>query len=165
MNIPRFVSAITLITLTSCAVNSTPGDGAGLAIRPAKAAMIGDAVDITDKYRDIALQVTLTKVIDPAPPSRPTTGKRFIAARFRMKNNGAKEYKEAPGARLIDKSGEAYDSTFNVGCKELGSRKIRLTSGEMQIGCITFEVDKDAKPERIRFGAPSGFSTAVWRIK
>lgn len=163
-------SAITLITFSSCAVNSTPDDGGGLAIRPAKAVMIGNAVDITDKYRDIALRVTLTKVVDPARPSRPETGKRFIAAQFRIKNNGTKDYKDARdgGARLIDESGQAYDSASSTAsdCKEFGGRGIRLSSGETQIGCVTFEVDKNTKPERIRFGASYGFSAAaVWQIK
>ncbi|WP_225992987.1 DUF4352 domain-containing protein [Actinomadura rudentiformis] len=161
------LSAAILITLTSCAVHSIPDDGGAQAIRPPKAARIGEAVNITDKYRDIALQVTLTKVVDPA---RPTTGKRFIAAQFRIRNNGTKDYKDARGGgvRLIDESGQAYDSASSAAsdCEEFGSSEIWLSSGETQVGCVTFEVDKNAKPERIRFGALYGFSAgAVWQIK
>lgn len=41
----------------------------------------------------------------------------------------------------------------------------RLTKGETQRGCVTFEVGKKATIERIRFAASSGFgSAAEWKV-
>jgi hypothetical protein len=112
-------------------------------------------------------------VVDPAKPNEFETvpnGKRLVATQFRVKNNSDNEYEDSPsnGARVIDTTGQAYDAGFTTvaNCKEFASGEVRLTSGESQIGCVTFEVDKKADVERIRFTASSGFgSAAEWKIK
>ncbi|MEU8118114.1 DUF4352 domain-containing protein [Spirillospora sp. NPDC049024] len=130
-------------------------------------------MSIADDSAGVSLAVTLRKVVDPAKPGEfepVPNGKRLVAAQFKVKNNSDNEYQDSPsnGARAIDTTGQAYEGSLLTAsdCQDFPEGEVRLTKGESQIGCVTFEVNKDATVERIRFGASSGLgSAAEWRIK
>ncbi|MEV0661508.1 DUF4352 domain-containing protein [Actinomadura luteofluorescens] len=172
------VPAVLLAAAAGCdagSVNTEPekgGSPTGEATQsPAKAARVGDTVRIEDDSSEVKLSVTLTKVVDPAEPSEFETapsGKRLVGAQFKVRNDGDKEYQDAPsnGARLIDTTGQAYEAgiTAAANCEDFPNGEVRLTRGETQKGCVTFEVAKGASVERIRFGASSGLgSAAEWK--
>ena len=173
----RTVISGMLLAAAACetgSVNTEPEKtgGSSTAQAPKKEAQVGDTVPLTDDAAGVSLAVTLTKVVDPAKPGEfesVANGKRLVAVRFKVKNNSDNEYQDSPsnGARAIDTTGQAYDAglTTAANCQDFAGGEVRLTKGESQIGCVTFEVDKNATVERIRYGASSGLgSAAEWRI-
>jgi hypothetical protein len=161
----------------SATVNKTADKGSpepGSSSQKKNVATLGDTVTITDKTQDVALKVTLVKVIKHAQASdeftTPGPGKRFIAAKFRVLNTGDKTYQDSPsnGATLIDSAGQSYSAEIAASvsnCQGFANGEVTLTSGESQTGCLTFAVDKSVKPQHIRFAAASGFSgSAEWNV-
>ncbi|WP_396451034.1 DUF4352 domain-containing protein [Actinomadura sp.] len=177
----RAAMSMMLITMAAACgtenVNTAPanngGEGGSGGTKPAKkTAQVGDTVNITDDSSGVSLAVTLRKVVDPAEPGEFETlpnGKRLVAAQFKVKNKSDDEYQDAPanGARAIDTSGQAYEGGLLTAtdCEAFAGAEVRLTKGESQRGCVTFEVGKKATIERIRFAASSGFgSAAEWKV-
>jgi hypothetical protein len=174
-------SVIMLITMVAAcdtgSVSTEPEKSGGGAdhgkTAESKKARVGDTVRISDDSAGVALAVTLQKVVDPAEPGefeQVPNGRRLVAAKFKVKNNSDNEYQDAPsnGARAIDTSGQAYEGGLLTAadCDDFPSGEVRLTKGESQVGCVTFEVNKKATVDRIRFGASSGFgSAAEWQVE
>jgi hypothetical protein len=69
------------------------------ALAPAPASsegQVGDTLSLTGFQDEEKLDITVTKVVDPAQAEHsifgPSSGKRLAAVQFRMKNTGAVEY-------------------------------------------------------------------------
>jgi Domain of unknown function (DUF4352) len=138
---------------------------------PAGAAAVGDTITLHGTEGDLEMRVKLVEVIDPAPYEQymgPSNGKRFVAVKLRLTNTGDAVYSDSPsnGATVIDRKDQGYESTIfsTAGCPDLGSPTIR--PGDRRVGCITFEVPKQAKLRTFQFALDSGFGpeTGEWQF-
>jgi hypothetical protein len=101
----------------------------------------------------------------------PRAGKRFVAAKFRIRNVGSAFYVDSPanGAYVFDRAGRRYRTTFAVsGIREgpVFDAVVSLAAGESARGFLVFEVPRHASIRRIRFSENSGFGQAgTWSIR
>jgi Domain of unknown function (DUF4352) len=119
------------------------------------------------------LDVTLTKVADPASPadefSGPTGGNRLVATQFRLANTGTARYDDAidNDVKLVDSAGQTYDSSFNeVSAGQSFGGDTRVNPGDSRLGYVAFEVPKDADITTVQFVPDSGFAddTGQWTM-
>src|SRR5215475_9048614 len=80
---------------------------------------VGDTQTLHGMDDGEVLDVTLTKVADPASPadefSGPSGGNRLVATQFRIANMGAAQYDDAIGndVTLVDSAGQTYDPSLS----------------------------------------------------
>jgi len=119
------------------------------------------------------LDVTLTKVADPASPadefSGPTGGNRLVATQFRIANTGSAQYEDAidNDVELVDSAGQTYDPTFSeVSAGQPFAADTRVNPGDSRLGFVAFEVPHDADIATVQFVPDSGIAddTAQWTM-
>jgi uncharacterized protein DUF4352 len=133
---------------------------------------IGDSIELSG-YEDGALvQVTVMKVVDPAPHEPyfgPKGGNRFVGIQLRIRNSGTAIYDDCPsnGAALIDADDQQWtESAFGSALKpEFVCLKIR--PGDKRVGYVSYEVPKRVKLRTFQFGTDSGFGPEAgeWEIR
>jgi hypothetical protein len=134
---------------------------------------VGDTLRLTGLDSGEALDVTVTKVVEPAHPKdsylKPSAGDHLVAVQFRLKNTGTTVYDDSPsnGATVIDKNGQRFSDSFNdstAGPSFPGS--ITISPGKEALGFITFEVPKASRVITVQFAMDSGFSDDVgeWQV-
>ncbi|MFC8344161.1 DUF4352 domain-containing protein [Streptomyces sp. NPDC057280] len=144
-----------------------------LALAPVADPRVGDTVSLTGTERGERLDVTVTKVVDPAPTDpdgfQPDAGNHYVAVQFRLKNTGTAVYKDSPsnGATVIDKAGQRFDST--LGSSAAGPAfpgSITVGPGKTALGFITFEVPDGSRIVTVQFAMDSGFADDVgeWAV-
>ncbi|MGW3287272.1 DUF4352 domain-containing protein [Streptomyces sp. NPDC001002] len=142
-----------------------------LALAPVAEPKVGDKVSLSGTNSGEMLDVTVSKVVDPARPGdfTPSAGQHYVSVQFRLKNTGTAVYKDSPsnGATVIDKAGQRFTSTVantTAGPEFPGSVTIR--PGKSALGFITFEVADGSRVVSVQFAMNSGFSDDVgeWTV-
>ena len=134
---------------------------------------VGDTLHLTGFKSGEALDVTVTKVVEPAHPKdsffKPSAGDHLVAVQFRLKNTGTSAYDDSPsnGATVIDKDGQRFSESFNdstAGPSFPGS--VNISPGKAALGFVTFEVPNTARVVTVQFSMDSGFSDDVgeWQV-
>lgn len=117
--------------------------------------------------------MTVVKVISHALGSdefnTPDPGNRFYAVQFRLTDKGSVAYSDSPsnGAQVVDSTGQSYQSDiFTVArCQSFpGTENIAV--GSTGLGCVVFQVPKQAKITEVQFTLDSGFAnqTGQWKV-
>ena len=148
---------------TTTSPPTLPSVGPTLAITPTTISPpgpVGTSVYLPATGQSAATQVTLLKVVDPAPGADqfavPVAGGRFVAAQFRITTASDSATLDAGADTVLDDSqGNLYSPTnANVtGCSAFGTNA--LSPGSTSTGCLTFEIPVDAAVSEITF-TPSG---------
>ncbi|AZP20892.1 DUF4352 domain-containing protein [Streptomyces aquilus] len=144
-----------------------------LALAPVADPHVGDTVSLTGSEPGERLDVTVTKVVDPAPTNpddfQPDAGNHYVAVQFRLKNTGTAVYHDSPsnGATVIDKAGQRFDST--LGDSAAGPAfpaSVNVGPGKTALGFITFEVSDGSRIVTVQFAMNSGFADDVgeWTV-
>lgn len=168
------------LALTACSettVKESPNSGGGGGDATgggggAEKAGLGDTITLAGSDDTLQVDVTGTKVEDPAKPDNkffgPKKTNRYVAVQIELTVVGESPYSDSPtnGAYLIDADGQQFDAdiTSPVGPSFGGSSKI--ASGDSRTGFITFEIPKNAKPATFQFTLDSGFGpeTGEWEL-
>ena len=134
---------------------------------------LGQAIELKTDQSDIT--VTLVAVKQTAAPTDPTVdtpaaGNRYAAAEFRITNDSATAFQDAPdnSAKAIGSDGTQFDTTI-IGSGLVGGTlmpsQVNLVSHASGLGWVVFEVAKAAKVTGIQYTSDSGFgSTALWTL-
>jgi len=136
-------------------------------------AKVGDTLSLTGTQKGEALDVTVTKVVNPARAEdaylTPSAGDHLVAVQFRLKNTGTALYNDSPsnGAAVVDKDGQRFDASLDptaAGVEFPGSVTIR--PGGKALGYVTFEVPNGSAVTAVQFSMDSGFSDDVgeWAV-
>lgn len=137
----------------------------------AKKASVGDSITLDGSTNK--MQVTVLKVLDPAPAGQydqPTSGHRYVGVQVALRNVGSDTYSDAPGngAKIITTSDEQADTALLEGgpCSSGFSSDVKISPGSRLQGCIPFEVPKGAKPKTFQFSLDSGFGpqSGEWHL-
>ena len=154
---------------------SAPGrpSAAGHAARPAAArqaapAPIGSSFDVQDGNGD-TYQVTLVKLIDPAPSAGsflgPASGTRFVAAVFRITAvTGSPKGEDAYNdAALVGSNGHTYISDFSAvaGYGSFNDGVVQVARGGTTTGAVSFQVPDKVQVTDIQWWSANGFGTRV----
>src|SRR5215467_10609108 len=166
-----------LLTLAAC---SAPGPhpakthGAATPAGPAasSAGELGSALAVSDS-NGTQLDVTLTKVIDPAGGanqySNPASGTHFVGIELRVQRKAASTYRNnANNETTITLSdGKTLHANYNpiAGCGNFDNGQVKLKSGAASTGCVTFQVPGSQKVIKASYGnTVFPGVTARWRI-
>jgi len=143
------------------------GSGSG----GAKKASVGDSITLDGTTN--RMQVTVLKVLDPAPGGQydqPQNGHRYVGVQVALKNVGTNTYSDAPGngAKVITASDEQADTTLLEGgpCSGGFSTDARISPGSRLQGCIPFEVPSAARLKTFQLSLDSGFGpqSGEWHL-
>jgi hypothetical protein len=134
-------------------------------------AHVGDSVNVGGSK---GLAVTLQQVIDPAQSDSqfitPDAGKRFVAAKLQIVNNGTSSYNDDANNNItiIGSDNQSYTASFMVvsGCTNFSNGQYTLAAGASATGCVNFEMPNGVKPTKVQFTSQSGFSgsTGEWLV-
>ncbi len=159
----------------SASVNTTPASGShtggNKSASPANVAHIGSTLDLTGNSSNEKVTVTLVRVISRAHGSdqftTPDHGKRFYAIQLRLHNIGSATYNDSPsnGAKVVDSTGQSYESDLSdvSHCQSFPGSET-LAPDATGLGCIVFQVAKNAHISQVQFALDSGFAsdTGQW---
>jgi len=133
---------------------------------------LGSTLAVSDSS-GTQLDVTLTKVIDPAdganPYSKPASGQHFVGVKLHVQNKAASTYQNNANneTAIILSDGKTLHANYNpiAGCGNFDSGQVKLKSSAASTGCVTFEVPKGQKVIQVSYGNTvfPGI-TAEWRI-
>ena len=150
----------------------TPSPGTSAPPTGTSTAQLGSTLPVSDSS-GTQLDVTLTKVIDPASGAnsyaKPTSGKRFVGVKLRVQNNASGTYQNnANNETTIIVSGDkTLHADYNpiANCGNFDNGQIKLKSGAASIGCVTFQVPKGQQVIQVRYAnAVFPGTTAQWGV-
>ncbi|MCX4669081.1 DUF4352 domain-containing protein [Streptomyces sp. NBC_01381] len=136
-------------------------------------AEVGDTLTLKGLKGGSRLDVTVEKFVDPAKSSsqflEPATGKKWVAALFKLDNKGGKVYEDSPinGAQVADKTGQRFQATIaDVTAGPAMAAAVKLPPGETARGWLVFEVPEDSAITSAQWTPDSGFAddTGQWQI-
>lgn len=139
-----------------------------------EAASVGQAITLQGTDPGLQVQVTLTKLIDPATPandySQPKTGNKFVAVELTLTNAGQAAYSDSPtnGAVLIDSEGQQWRTTFaDIREGQQFSGSVTMSGTDTRKGVIVYEVPASVKLAKFQFALNSGFARqkGEWLLK
>ncbi len=121
------------------------------------------------------LQITVVKLVDPAPPSSqfeaPPAGTREIALEIRYKNMGTVTYNQSilTDITVVDKGSHdfsvdlAYDTSAGPG---FPSDNVDIAPGETEDGFVPFQVETASVISEVKIGLDEGFGpdTGEWLV-
>nr|WP_062334648.1 DUF4352 domain-containing protein [Herbidospora sakaeratensis] len=133
---------------------------------------VGAAITLHGMDSDLRVDVTVTRVFDPATPAndflKPDAGSRWVAVELRLKNTGTAVYSDAPGngLKLIDTEGQQYNQTFGEVKEGVILSSITANPGDSRKGVILFEVAQDAGLATLQMALNSGFADekGEWKL-
>jgi Domain of unknown function (DUF4352) len=128
---------------------------------------------VTLKSYDQNLRITMLGWVNGAQGSSeydtPAAGKKYVSIKLRVTNLSKRTYSDSPsnGVKLQDKGHRSYDST--IAGPEPQLNHVRILPHDWEIGWITFEIPRTAKPRLFSFTLNSGFAdgaagTGIWRF-
>jgi len=133
---------------------------------------LGSTLAVSDSS-GTQLDVTLTKVIDPAgganPYSKPASGKHFVGVKLHVQNRAASTYQNNANneTTIILSDGKTLHANYNpiAGCGNFDNGQVKLKSSAASTGCVTFQVPKGQKVIQVSYGnTVFPGVTAEWRI-
>ncbi|MEU8271248.1 DUF4352 domain-containing protein [Sphaerisporangium sp. NPDC049002] len=158
-------------------VSTQPAETAETTQPPAEtqpaAATVGSTISLEGADSGLKVDVTVTKVTDPATPAndiiKPKTGARYVAVELRLDNKGQGVYSDAPsnGARLIDDQGQQYNNTFGEVREGVLLSAVTVSPGDSRKGVILYEIPDGVKLAKFQFALNSGFADqkGEWTLK
>jgi hypothetical protein len=135
----------------------------------------GIGTPITLRGTQTELEVTVTRVLDPAPASPAdqtlSAADRFVGIELTLRNIGAANYAESPlsDSKLLMADGSPADPVNLLGgpCGGNFALHVTLKPGARDRGCVPFEARSGVRPSRFQFALDSGFAAEVgtWRLR
>uniref|UniRef100_A0AAU2K039 DUF4352 domain-containing protein n=1 Tax=Streptomyces sp. NBC_00049 TaxID=2903617 RepID=A0AAU2K039_9ACTN len=139
----------------------------------------GETISLSGNEPGQRLDVTLTRVVDPAGPAGPalagrslprsagpvpTGSERLVAVGFRLENTGTAVYVDEPAAaaHLVDTSGRRFtgvDAPTTAGPAFPGT--VTLDPGASAEGFVAFRIPADAGPAAVQFALNGGLADDV----
>jgi hypothetical protein len=120
------------------------------------------------------LEVTVTRVLDPAPASPGdqtlSAADRFVGVELTLRNIGMANYAESPlsDSKLLMADGSQASPVNLLGgpCGGNFALHVTLKPGAQDRGCVPFEARSGLHPARFQFALDSGFGTEIgtWRL-
>lgn len=133
---------------------------------------IGKLVVVKDQEGH-PFEVTLIKYVETAKGAdqyiSPDSGKRFTAVQLKLTNKSAQISHEVPenNTFLMDSGNQSYPADYNkVADCQAFAIGLSLNPQESAIGCVVFQVPKDAVIKTVKFVPSSGYSdsSAAWAL-
>jgi hypothetical protein len=156
----------------AAATGGTPSPGTSAPPTGTSRGQLGSTLPVSDSS-GTQLDVTLTKVIDPASGAnsytKPASGKHFVGVELRIHNKAASTYQNNANneTTIIMSDGRTLHAVYNpiANCGNFDNGQIKLKSGAASTGCVTFQVPKDQKVTQVSY-ANTVFpgSTAQWGV-
>ncbi|MFG2973039.1 hypothetical protein ACGFYY_08540 [Streptomyces sp. NPDC048331] len=126
----------------------------------------GETISLAGSEPGLRLDVTLTRVVDPAAPAgqEPAGNERLVATRFRLENTGTAVYRDSPAsaAHLLTTtghrfSGEDIPTTAGPAFPET----VTLDPGGTVEGFVAFRLPRDSDPAAVQFALDAGLADDV----
>ncbi|MEV7545344.1 hypothetical protein [Streptomyces sp. NPDC089915] len=149
-----------------------PARAARLLLAPLLAALLlgagtggsGETVSLDGDRPGERLDVTLTRVVDPAGPAPAPGADRLVAVELRLRNTGTVPYEDspAPAAHLLDTTGRRF--TGLSGATDAGQAlpdAVTLAPGGSATGYVTFRLPSEARPAAVQFALDGGLGDDV----
>ncbi|MFE4632679.1 DUF4352 domain-containing protein [Streptomyces sp. NPDC056773] len=133
----------------------------------------GETVSLTGTAPGERLDVTLTRVVDPAGPGSgpgPTPGPapgdadRLVSVQLRLENTGTAVYEDSPAAstHLLDSDGRRFDGLgASAEAHAAFPPTVTLGPGSTVTGSVGFRVPKDAELAAVQFALDGGLANDV----
>ena len=150
----------------------TPAPGTSAPPTGTRTGQLGATLPVSDTS-GTQLDVTLTKVIDPASGansySKPASGKHFVGVKLRVQNQAPSTYQNNANneTTITLSNGKTLQAGYKpiANCGNFDNGQIKLKSGATSTGCVTFQVPKGSKVIRVSYSNtifPG--TTALWSI-
>lgn len=139
-----------------------PGGGSGAVAAPGPDAS-GETVSLSGTAPGERLDVTLTRVADPAGPA-PGDADRLVSVELRLENTGTAVYEDSPAAatHLLDSEGRRFaglNAPTGAGAAFAGT--VILDPGSTAAGFVAFRVPRDAGLAAVQFALDGGLANDV----
>lgn len=145
-----------------------------LTLAPGAEGEVGDTLSLEGFHGGEELDVTVTKVVDPARAENSflgaSAGHHLVAVQFRMKNTGSETYQDAPwyGAAVIDQNDQRFEGSPlqpTTAGAELPI-DLRVRPGDTAVGYVTFEVEDGSRTVAVQYTMSHGLSDDVgeWKV-
>jgi hypothetical protein len=150
----------------------TPSPGTSAPPTGTRTGQLGSTLPVSDTS-GTQLDVTLTKVIDPASGansySKPASGKHFVGVKLRVQNNAPSTYQNNANneTAITLSNGKTVHADYNpvANCGNFDNGQIKLKSGATSTGCVTFQVPKNSKIIRVSYrNTVFPGTTAQWSV-
>ena len=150
----------------------TPSPGTSAPPTGTRTGQLGSTLPVSDTS-GTQLDVTLTKVIDPASGansySKPASGKHFVGVKLRVQNQASSTYQNNANneTTITLSNGKTLHANYNpiANCGNFDNGQIKVKSGATSTGCVTFQVPKSSKVIQVRYGnTVFPGTTAQWSI-
>ena len=135
----------------------------------------GLGTPITLRGTETELEVTATRVLDPAPAGAGdqtlSARDRFVGVELRLRNIGQGAYHESPlsDSKLLLADGSEADPVNLLGgpCGGRFALHVSLRPGARASGCVPFEARGTVRPSSFQFALDSGFAPEVgtWTLR
>lgn len=158
---------------TSAAHSSTSAAAPPTTSSAAKKAGAGDTIGLQGHHAGDVLDVTLVKVVDPAPPANSyagaSAGKHLVGVQLRIVNHGHAVYQADPqmGTKLKDAAGETFTAsiTSETSAGQALDSGLTLSPGDTALGFVVFEVPDGLKAAQVQYLVNTvGGNVAQWTI-
>ena len=165
-------TVVKTVTTTKTAPSPTTQNSTEASAGSAHKAKVGDTLTLPGNTGE-SLAVTVNGVIDPLPQSEfdtPEPGSRFVGIEITLKNVGSKAYSDSPsnGATLLSTTNEQANSTLVASgpCGSSFASSVKIAPGDLQRGCIPFQLPQAQQPGTFQFTLNSGFAdqTGQWSL-
>lgn len=178
-------AALTGCSATSATVNTTPAATSAATSQAAakasaattsaapKKAGIGDTISLQGHVAGNVLDVTLVKLVDPAPPTSSDfaapAGKHVVGVQLQIVNHGHDVYQADPqmATKVTDSAGETFTASITdqtSAGQEIDSG-LNLAPGDKSLGFVLFEVPDGAKISEVQYLANTvGGNVAQWTV-
>ena len=160
--------------LTEQVQGSTPTDDGdeeseGEELSAGEVVDLGDTLTFENGSGDVNVDVTVTKVLDPAPvgdyDEPEDSSARLVGVELRIKNNGSRLYEGFPDATLVYGEDEQTDTIIVSGGACAGfSDSVSIRTGSARKGCVVFEVPAGKNPKRLQF-VVDPVEPGEWRLR
>ncbi|MFF4318087.1 DUF4352 domain-containing protein [Streptomyces sp. NPDC001568] len=129
----------------------------------------GETVPLDGNRPGARLDVTLTRVVDPAAPSAAGTNadggaERLVSVALRLENTGTVAYEDspAPATHLLDADGHRFTGTNeSTTAGRSFPASLTLAPGDSADGFVTFRLPSDARPAAVQFALDAGLADDV----
>jgi hypothetical protein len=151
----------------------TPSPGTSAPPTGTRTGQLGSTLLVSDTS-GTQLDVTLTKVIDPASGansySKPASGKHFVGVKLRVQNQAPSTYQNNANneTTITLSNGKTIHADYNpiANCGNFDNGQIKVKSGATSIGCVTFQVPKGPTVIEVRYrNTVFPGVTAQWSVR
>lgn len=167
-------AGITGCTSTAGQVVTAPAGSAAGSAPAAKAASLGQTLNLKDVQASRTVAVTLVKVVDPDHGSDQFNvakpGTRYVSIQLRILNTAKTTYSDDPQMeiKVADTAGQNYDVTF-VTATAAGPQMdsgLNLAPGNTALGYLTFEVPTGVKLATVQYRLSAGLGqVGQWSVR